>query len=287
MSGTIDLGDVTLHYESAGEPGHPLAVLLHGFPDTSHTFRYLMPYLAGLGYHAVAPSMRGYAPSSVATTGYSTAALAHDANRIHEALGGDSSAVLIGHDWGAATSYPALATEPDRWRKAVTMAVPPLALMAQAFMTYEQLQNSWYMFFFQSPLADFVVGLNDLDFIEHLWSEWSPGYDASEDLAHVRQALGDPAHLSAALGYYRAMFAEPSAAPEHAAYIANQARVPDTPVLYLHGAQDGCIAPWVAESSLDHLAVGSEMHVIDHAGHFVHLEQVDEVHHLIGEFLGR
>jgi pimeloyl-ACP methyl ester carboxylesterase len=162
------------------------------------------------------------------------------------------------------------------------MAVPPLALMAQAFMTYEQLQNSWYMFFFQSPLADFVVGLNDLDFIERLWSEWSPGYDASEDLAHVRQALGDPVHLSAALGYYRAMFAEPSAAPEHAAYIANQARVPDTPVLYLHGAQDGCIAPWVAESSLDHLAVGSEMHVIDHAGHFVHLEQVDEVHHLIG-----
>ncbi|NCU86832.1 MAG: alpha/beta hydrolase, partial [Actinobacteria bacterium] len=42
-----------------------LALLLHGFPDTANTWRHLMPKLAEAGYRAVAPFMRGYAPSAV------------------------------------------------------------------------------------------------------------------------------------------------------------------------------------------------------------------------------
>jgi pimeloyl-ACP methyl ester carboxylesterase len=61
-----------------------------------------MVALADAGFRAVAPFTRGYAPSSVAPDGmYQTGALSADANALHEALGGDSSAVLIGHDWGA------------------------------------------------------------------------------------------------------------------------------------------------------------------------------------------
>lgn len=285
---SVDLGDVTLCYTSAGDPSGPLAVLLHGFPDTNHTFRYLMPYLAGLGYHVVAPAMRGYAPSTVsATDDYSMAAVAHDVNQLHERLGGTSEAVLIGHDWGAAASYPTLSAAPERWRKAVTMSVPPMPLMMQAFTTYDQLRLSWYMFFFQSPLAEIVVSLNDLDFIDRLWADWSPGYERAEDVAHVRAALADPAHLTAALSYYRAMFKPIPDRPELEYIKSTISQTPATPLLYLHGANDGCIAPSVAEGTLQHVATGSEMAIIEGAGHFLHLEQPDEVHHLIGEFFGR
>ena len=46
--------------------------------------------------------------------------------------------------------------------------------------------------------------MDDLAFIDGLWADWSPGYDGAEDLAHVKDALRDPANLAAALGYYRA-----------------------------------------------------------------------------------
>src|ERR1700704_188347 len=80
----------------------PLALCLHGFPDSAHTWRYLLPELAGAGFHAVAPFMRGYAPTGIPDDGcYSLGALIADANAIHDALEADEGAVLIGHDWGA------------------------------------------------------------------------------------------------------------------------------------------------------------------------------------------
>ena len=80
-----------------------------------------------------------------------------DAIALHEALGGDDDAVLIGHDWGALAAYGAAGHAPERWRRVVAAAVPPPATVAKAFFSYDQLQRSWYMFFFQSPLADMAV----------------------------------------------------------------------------------------------------------------------------------
>ena len=114
----------------------PLALCLHGFPDSAHSWRYLLPELAAAGYRAVAPFMRGYAPTSVAPDGmYQTGALSADANALHEALGADENAVIIGHDWGAPSVYGAAASEPRRWKRVVGMAVPPGNAMGRAFAT--------------------------------------------------------------------------------------------------------------------------------------------------------
>jgi len=65
-----------------------------------------MPELAQAGFRAIAPFTRGYAPTSLAPDDcYQTGARAADVNELHEALGGDENAVLIGHDWGASTAY--------------------------------------------------------------------------------------------------------------------------------------------------------------------------------------
>ena len=102
-----------------GPEDGPLALCLHGFPDTAHTWRYLLPELASAGYHAVAPFLRGYAPTELAPDGsYQVGALVRDANALHDALGADDRAVIVGHDWGALATYGAVAHRPDRWRKA-------------------------------------------------------------------------------------------------------------------------------------------------------------------------
>src|ERR1019366_3733887 len=130
--------------------------------------------------------LRGYAPTEVPADGlYQVGALARDANALHEVLGGDGDAVIIGHDWGA---------------------LAPTASVMASFFTYAQLRRSWYTFFFQSPLAELAVPMDDFVFIDRLWADWSPGYDAAFDLARVKESIGDPEHIAAAIGYYRALY---------------------------------------------------------------------------------
>ena len=256
----------------------PLALCLHGFPDSAHTWRHLLPRLADAGYRAVAPFMRGYAPTSVPADGFfQTGALAADANALHEALGGGSDAVLIGHDWGAPTVYGAAGSAPERWSKVVGMAVPPGAAMGAAFLgNTDQLKRSWYMFFFQHPLADLVVPADDLAFIDMIWRDWSPGHDGGEDVEHAKACLRGSANLQAALGYYRATLGD---GPKHPDYdliqLAGGGELPQ-PTLYLHGRDDGCIGVEVAESARD-LCPWATVEVIDGAGHFLQLERPDVV----------
>ena len=84
----------------------PLVLCLHGFPDTAHSFRYQMPALAKAGYHAVAPWLRGYAPTGAAPDGrYDIPVLAEDVLNLVDALGYNET-FLFGHDWAPVAVYP-------------------------------------------------------------------------------------------------------------------------------------------------------------------------------------
>ena len=283
--GTVRANGVDFTYLEAGEG--PLALCLHGFPDTAHGFRHLLPALAEAGYRAVAPFQRGYAPTAIPADGrYQSGVLAVDANALHEALGGDNNAVIIGHDWGASGTHGAAVLEPTRWRKVVTMAVPPGGAIGMSFLTnLQQLKRSWYMFFFQSPLADLVVPGADLAFIDMLWSDWSPGFDAAVDVGNVKTALRDSANLSAALGYYRATRGDGYKDPALDAAQAATSGTPLQPMLYLHGRNDGCIGVEVAELAKSMVPANITIDIIDNAGHFLHLERPDVVNRRIIEFL--
>jgi pimeloyl-ACP methyl ester carboxylesterase len=279
--------DLEFSYLEAGPDRGPLALCLHGFPDSAHTWRHLLPVLGDAGYHAVAPWMRGYAPTQVPADGrYQTGALAADACALHEGLGGDERAVLIGHDWGAAAATGAAVHEPGRWSRVVTMAVPPLAALATSFLTYPQLKRSFYIFVFQTPLAETAVSLDGHAFIDGLWADWSPGYDASFDVARVKEAIGARDNLTAAIGYYRAMFDPTLHDAAYADAQAATAGMPPQPTLYLHGADDGCLARDAVGDVLPFLSPGSKQVTVAGAGHFLQVEQPDTVNDHVLRFIG-
>jgi pimeloyl-ACP methyl ester carboxylesterase len=285
---SISANDLNISYFAAGlDNDGPLVICLHGFPDSAHTWRHLLPRLAGAGYRAIAPFLRGYAPTEVPTDGrFQTAASAMDALALRDALGGGADSVIIGHDWGAIITHIAANVRPDAFAKVVTMAVPPGNAVGVAFLSnVAQIKRSWYMFFFQHPFADFVVGANDLAYIDMLWADWSPGFDATEELALLKPSLRDPANLQAALGFYRATLGSGYNDPALQSAQDMSSTIPPQPLLYLHGRTDGCMGAEVAEFAAAELTSNARAHFVDGAGHFLHLEKPNEVNDIILSFL--
>jgi pimeloyl-ACP methyl ester carboxylesterase len=90
----------------------PLVLLLHGFPDTPSTWDDVRPRLAAKGYRAVSPFMRGYRPTAIPERDADMETIARDVLGLIEALG-EKSAIVVGHDWGAAAAYGATSIAPD------------------------------------------------------------------------------------------------------------------------------------------------------------------------------
>lgn len=291
----VDAAGVHLRALSWGTPGAPIALCLHGFPDTAHGWRRVAPLLVDAGWRVVAPFMRGYAPSTVAADGsYHVGALMDDALRVLAAAGPTGRDVFIGHDWGAIAGAGLAAMPDSPFRKAVIMSVPPAAAfrplgrvpdgLQLAAQLPRQLLRSWYILYFQLPglperSAEWVV--------PRLWQQWSPGYDASEDVAHVVDAIGAPAHWRAALGYYRATVRNTKPPARYAELHQHWLSAPRLPTLYLHGLDDGCASAdyrrWVQRVLPD----GSRVATVADAGHFLQLEQPGEVAAHIVDFIGR
>jgi pimeloyl-ACP methyl ester carboxylesterase len=247
-----------------------------------------MPVLADAGFRVVAPYMRGYAPTGLAPDGrYQTAALALDAVALIEALGAED-AIVFGHDWGALAAYGAAVAAPRRIRKMITAAVPYGAQVMTAFATsYAQQKRSWYTFFFQTPFADIGVAHDDYAFLEHLWSEWSPGWQwPAEEMEALKETFRVPGVLQAALGYYRASF---NAEMQDPALADLQQKIMATPIevpaLYLHGERDGCMGAELIAGMEAFFPRGLSVELLADAGHFVHQEQPERVNRRLLDFL--
>ena len=286
VESTIEANGLTFGTLSMGEG--PLALCLHGFPDSAWTWQHLLPELAAAGFRAVAPFLRGYAPTSIPADGlYQPGAISADANALHEALGADGDAVLIGHDWGALATYGAVASAPDRWRRMVAASVPPPVAVASSFFTYDQLQRSWYMFFFQTPFADMALPMDDLAFIDRLWADWSPGFDGTAFVERFKDTVRDPANLLATISYYRATIGTGPKSPDYDALDAAGMGLMPVPVLYLHGQDDGCMGSGIIDDAVRAVfpEEGSRVEIVPGTGHFLHLEQPDVVNRLIVDFV--
>lgn len=283
----LDANGIRFHAFEKGEG--PLALLLHGFPDDATTWTAQLDALAEAGYRAVAPYMRGYAPTSPSPNGsYQTAALGRDILALLDVLSPDAPAFVVGHDWGAIASYAAAVKAPGRIRRLVTLSVPYGPRMNSAFLVnYAQQKRSWYIFFFQTMLADMAVAHDDLAFIRNLWRDWSPTWKFTDaDIAPVLATLGAPGGVEAALAYYRCLFNPALLDPDLMDEQAMVGLAPiDVPTLYLHGADDGCMGVEMLDGMEDSFPKGLEKAVLGGCGHFLHREKSEEVSIRIREFL--
>jgi pimeloyl-ACP methyl ester carboxylesterase len=278
----VELPEVSLAALTWGPADGPLAILLHGFPDTAHTWRHLGPELAADGWRVVAPFLRGYAPSGVPADGSGdVAALVSDILGIHRVLGGGPDAVVVGHDWGAIATNALAAHEDCPFAKVVVMAVPPLTAFAATpppRMLLRQLRNSWYILFNRLP---WLPEANHERLVRKLWRDWSPGYDASADLPAVLEAMASPENRRAVIGYYRALVSPLGPPPAYRRWKGAELSPPLTPLLYLHGVDDGAMDIRLARLAEPSLPEGSTMVEVPDAGHFLHLEQPAVVNALV------
>lgn len=148
----IETATLRMNIAEAGEG--PLVLLCHGFPETSHAWRHQVRALAGAGFHAVAPDMRGYGRTEIPDTigAYTVFDLVADMVALIDALG-EEKAVIVGNDWGATAAWQAALMRPDRFRGVVAMSVP---LMGQPPVPPTKIfpatpDHLLYVLYFQEP----------------------------------------------------------------------------------------------------------------------------------------
>ncbi len=149
---TLQLGSLRMQVATQGSG--PLVLLCHGFPDLWCSWRSQMAALAGAGFRAVAPDMRGYGGTDAPADPAQYTMLHHvgDLVALVQALG-ETQAVIVGHDWGAPTAWNAALLRPDCFRAVAGLSVPysppgPIDLLSAL---EQQGIHNFYMQYFQAP----------------------------------------------------------------------------------------------------------------------------------------
>ena len=192
-----------LEFAYLAEGRGPLVLLLHGFPDTAHTWDRAMTELARAGYRAVAPFLRGYHPSEIPKGPFDIDTLGRDVLALVEALG-ESDAIVVGHDWGATAAYAAAALGPERVRLLVTLGVPHPRVIPR---TPRQVWSMRHFLTLRGASIAAKLRTNELRYIDELWQRWSPAWKdlPASETAAVKQAFAEPGCLEAACAYYAAI----------------------------------------------------------------------------------
>lgn len=116
---------VELDITEAGRPGDPVVVLVHGFPESSNSWRHQIAPLVDAGYHVLVPDQRGYGASTKPSdvNDYRVDHLCGDLVGLLDDVGADN-AYFVGHDWGSMVVWDLARLLPDRVRGLVNVSVP-------------------------------------------------------------------------------------------------------------------------------------------------------------------
>jgi pimeloyl-ACP methyl ester carboxylesterase len=202
---SVDANGIRFAYFEEGTG--PLVLLVHGFPDTPHTWDEVRPALARAGYRAVSPYTRGYAPTASPADGkYDGDSLGADVVALIPALGAEK-AIVVGHDWGAGACYSAATVAPDRVERLITVGVPHPASMKPSLRL---LWGARHFIRFRFKSADDLLRANDFAHVDELVQRWSPAWRVPPgETAAVKESFRQPGSVEAALGYYRAVGLKP------------------------------------------------------------------------------
>ncbi|WNG41551.1 alpha/beta hydrolase [Archangium violaceum] len=306
---TVKTNGIHLNIAEAGEG--PLVLLLHGWPESWYSWRHQLPVLAAAGYHAVAPDVRGYGRSDKpqAIEAYSMKNLLADYVGLLDALG-EKTAVVVGHDWGAAMAWNSAALYPDRYRAVVGMSVPHLGRspMPPTQLFKAMFGEKWvYILYFQEPGVAEAEFEADIPRTMRTILAGAPGFDSEalvarakkkgdkfltgldtpgplpawlteEDLAYfVRELTGSG--FRGGLNRYRNMDRDWEELPELAT-----ARI-EQPALFIIGEKDPGRAFSPVEQMKPLVPNLKDVLVLPDAGHWIQQERAAEVNAALLAFL--
>ena len=306
---SIRTNGIEMHCVEAGSG--PLVVLLHGFPESWHSWRHQLGALAGAGFRAVAPDLRGYGRTEApeALEAYDIFQLTGDVVGLVHALG-EESAVIVGHDWGALVTHYAALFRPDMFRAVALLSVPyrPRAPMNQS--EWEQKKYPGKIFY-QASLrsagsnqflmtdvrSSLLKGLYSLSGEAEGEDRWSPVRDPSaprgaatapkmpswltEDELNFLVEEYRRAGFTGGLNYYRNMDRNWAMTP-----FLNGAKIMQ-PTIFIAGDRDPVLE--FTRGAHEHLAVNipnlKKNVLLPEVGHWTQQERPEEVNRLLIEFL--
>lgn len=304
----IATNGVHLRTVEAGEPGQPVVLLAHGFPELAYSWRHQIPALAAAGYHVIAPDQRGYGRSSAPAhiDDYNIEALSDDLLGILDDVGA-GKATFVGHDWGAVVTWHTALAVPERVEGVVGLSVP-FTRRSQAAPTqaWKKLfgDNFFYILYFQEPgVADadlnrdpavtirrMMAGMAHIDgatmiapgpagFVERMSDPGElPGWLSQAELDHYIAEFTRTG-FTGGLNWYR-NFDRNWALTER----LTGANVV-VPSLFIAGAADPVLGFTDHAGSLKYRTDNRGDLLLEGAGHWIQQERPDEVNAALLEFL--
>lgn len=259
-------------FADSGGEGMPV-VLFHGFPDTPTSWEPTAKILSEAGYRTIIPYLRGYHPDTiVAGRRYTGRDIGEDAIELLDALG-LSSAVLVGHDWGAGVVFQAAAQAPERVRALCSVAIPHPRKIGRSPAL---LWRARHFITLRLPTGPWLARRSDFHYLDALMRRWAPRWSGPEreaTLAAVKGCFSDPLVLNAALGYYRD--SRPSGEPRELAM----------PTMIVGGTTD-IVEVSAFTGSAEYLEGPHEIVIAEGAGHWPHREAAKLFHERLLAFLG-
>jgi len=284
MSRRVATNGIELSITEAGE-GYPV-VLLHGFPELGYSWRYQLPALAGAGFHAVAPDLRGYGGSDKPDTieDYGLLTLVDDVVGLIDALEADKVA-LVAHDWGAIIGWTTALLHPDRIARLVSLNVPYRG-WCSAFPTTtyikEHLSDRFgYVLMLQEPgVAEAWFASDPAEKLRSFYqgAAVDPGFLSTAEFQVFLDAF-TAGTLTGPANYYRNIDAN------HAA-TAHLANAPVTVPTLMVGADSDPVLPVSLLEDMERWVPDLRTEVIADCGHWTQQEQPETINRLLIDFLG-
>ncbi len=264
----------------------PLALCLHGFPETYFSWRYQMPLLKALGYTVWAPNMRGYGYSSRPenVSDYAMPNLLDDVSGLYDAAveKGHKPSLLLVHDWGGLVGWTHILEGLRPFDRFIAVNIPHPDRIRAGFFRHGQFLKSWYVFFFQLPrLPEWALTRNGAEFVARAFKDTAANKERfSEDVLEVYRVNALlPGAATAMINYYRANMGGSGGGQGN-----KGPRTTDVPTLMIWGENDMALGVHLTEGT-DTLVSNLTLKRLPGISHWAQQDAPDEVNAIIREWL--
>ncbi|MCO5566254.1 hypothetical protein L7F22_019930 [Adiantum nelumboides] len=236
---TVDGYKLRMHYREAYVSSNlstdKIVILLHGFPQTSYQFRYVLIPLAELGYRVIAPDYRGAGQTSRPPNGYQKVIMASDIDRLLDNLQITPPVHLVGHDIGGMIAVAFAQQYPQKLK---TLTWGEACIPGSSFYERSKFSIEKFHFLFHrlpDGLAERLVAGNEDFYIQQFFDRLLFNSDGiqSQDLQVYVNSYRQTDAMRAAMEIYRAFEED---AQNYVNHLQSHGQC-SVPTLILDGAQ--------------------------------------------------